>query len=308
MSRVYVFTEYGGPETEALIERPVPQPGPEEILVEVRAAGVNPVDWKIRKGLLGRSPGRVLPAPMGREVSGVVQAVGAEAEGFRVGDAVLGLVAPGQGGFADHALLRATDAVAKPVDVSFEAAATIPVAGTTAYDLTHAVELVPGQTLLVLGAGGGVGHLAAEIGRVRQLEVIGIASEAKRALVESTGAAFVASGAEVAERVRELAPHGVDLIVDLVGGDALRAVAPLATSPDRIISAADPATAEALGGVGRPSDPEALRKVTDVIGRAVITPQISAAYPLERARDALAAVEARHAAGKTVIVPQSLKS
>lgn len=305
MSRVYVFTEYGGPETEALIERPVPEPGPEEILVEVRAAGVNPVDWKIREGLLGRSPGRTLPAPMGREVSGIVRAVGADVTGFTIGDEVLGLVAPGQGGFADHALLRAGDAVAKPEDISFEVAATIPVAGTTAYDLTHAIQLDAGQTLVVLGAGGGVGLLAVEIGRVHKFQVIGIASDSKRELVESAGAAFVAAGAGAAERVRELAPDGVDLIVDLVGGDALRALAPLAKSPDRILSAADPETAEALGGAGRPSDPEALTKITDVIGYGVITPQISGIYPLDRARDALAAVEARHATGKTVIVPRT---
>lgn len=308
MSRVYVFTEYGGPETEALIERPVPEPGPEEILVEVRAAAVNPVDWKIREGLLGRSPSRTLPAPMGREVSGVVQAVGTDVEGFAVGDEVLGLVAPGQGGFADHALLRAGDAVAKPEGISFEVAATIPVAGTTAYDLTHAIELEAGQTMVVLGAGGGIGHMAAEIGRVHQFNVIGIASDSKRELVESTGAAFVASGEDAADKVRELAPDGVDLIVDLVGGDALRDLAPLAKAPGRILSAADPATAEELGGAGRSSDPEALKKITEVIGYGVITPRISATYPLDRARDALAAVEARHATGKTVIVPRPSSS
>lgn len=302
MSRVYVFKDYGGPETEALIERPIPEPGPGDLLVEVRAAGVNPVDWKIREGLLGRSPNRTLPAPMGREVAGVVAAVGPGVEGYAVGDEVLGPVGPGQGGFADHALMRAEQAVAKPAGLSFEVAATIPVAGTTAYDLTHAIALNPGDTMLVLGAGGGVGLLAAEIGRVRTLRVIGIASESKRRLVESTGAMSVASGPGVADGVRRLAPAGVDLIVDLVGGDPLRAIASLA-KPGRILSAADLATAEELGGAGRPNDPVALRRITAIVSSGAISPQIAATYPLGRARDALAAVEAGHAVGKTVIVP-----
>lgn len=301
MSRVYVFHQYGGPEGEELIERPVPEPGSGEILVAVRAAGVNPVDWKIREGHLGRDANP--PVPMGREVAGVVAAVGPGVEEYAVGDAVLGPVAPGEGGFADLALLRAEEAVAKPEDVDFVVAATIPVAGTTAYDLTHAIELETGQTMLVLGAGGGVGHLVAEIGRVHEFRVIGVASQGKRDLVESTGATFVAAGDGAPAAVRDLAPEGVDLIVDLVGGQALRDLAPLATAPDRIVSAADPQTATELGGTGRAHDPESFTKITSVIGYDVITPRISEVYPLERAREALAAVETGHAAGKTVIVP-----
>ena len=301
MSRAYVFNQYGGPEGEELIERPVPEPGPGEILVEVRAAGVNPVDWKIREGYLGREAD--LPVPMGREVAGVVAALGPGVEAFAVGEEVLGPVAPGQGGFADHALLRAEQAVAKPDEISFAVAATIPVAGTTAYDLTHESELETGQTMLVLGAGGGVGHLAAEIGRVHKFRVIGIASQDKRDLVESTGATFVAAGHGAPAAVRELAPQGVDLVVDLVGGQALRDVAPLATTPDRIVSAADPRTVTELGGTGRSRDPEAFEKITSVIGYEVITPRISGEYPLDQARQALAVVETGHAVGKTVIVP-----
>lgn len=164
MSRQYLFTEYGGPEVEAMRERPAPEPGPGQLLIEVRAAGVNPVDVKIREGRLGRE--RDLPAPMGREAAGIVTAVGPDVAGFAVGDEVLGLLARGEGGFADHALLSAASTVTKPEDIGFEVAASVPVAGTTAYDLTHQVELEAGQSLLVLGAGGGVGHLVTQIGRV----------------------------------------------------------------------------------------------------------------------------------------------
>lgn len=301
MSRLYVFTEYGGPGTEALIERPVPEPGPGELLVEVRAAGVNPADWKLRAGLFGRDG--ELPRPMGFEVAGVVLAVGAGVEEYAVGDEILGTPAPGEGGLADHTLVRAEDAVTKPEDISFAVAATIPVAGTTAYDLTHAIELEAGQTMLVLGAGGGVGHLVCEIGRVHQFRVIGIASERKRDLVESTGASFVTAGDGVVAAVRELAPNGVDLLVDLVGGQALRDVASLAVSPDRIVSAADTVTATELGGSGRTNDPESLEKITGVIGHEVIGPRITGEFPLDRAREALALVEGGHSEGKTVIVP-----
>ncbi|MDO5738620.1 MAG: NADP-dependent oxidoreductase [Ornithinimicrobium sp.] len=301
MSRVYVFNQYGGPQGEELIERPIPEPGPGDLLVEVRAAGVNPVDWKIREGHLGTD--EELPVAMGREVAGVVAAIGPGIQEYAVGDEVLGLVGPGQGGWADHTLMRAADVVAKPEEISFAVAALIPVAGTTAYDLTHAIELRAGQTLLVLGAGGGVGHLVAEIGRVHEFRVLGVASGRHRALVESTGATFVGTGEGVVSAVHELAREGVDLIVDLVGGQLLRDMAPLAKAPHLIISAPDPETATELGGSGRTYDPESLAKITSVIGFKVITPQISGKYPLARAREALAAVESRHAHGKIVIVP-----
>lgn len=301
MSRVYVFHEFGGPEGEELIERPVPQPGGGEITVAVRAAGVNPADVKLREGAFGREG--PLPRGLGFEVSGTVTAVGPDVEEYAVGDEVLGSVTPGEAGFADHALLRVRDTQLKPEEISFAVAATIPVAGTTAYDLTHDIELEAGQTLLILGAGGGVGHLVAGIGKVHQFKVIGIASESKRELVESTGATFVASGDGAAAAVREIAPEGVDLIVDLVGGQPLRDIAPLAKSPDLVISAADEVTVTELGGRGRVNNPESLEKITSVVGYEVVTPLISAQFPLERARDALAAVEGGHTVGKVVIVP-----
>ncbi len=298
MSKVYVFTQYGGPEHEELQERPVPQPGAGELLVEVRAAGVNPADWKIRTGQLGTNG--QLPAAMGLEVAGVVTAVGDGVTEFAVGDPVLAGVPAGNGGFAEHTLVRAADAVAKPEDVSFTDAATLPVAGATAYDLTHQVELEPGQTMLILGAGGGVGLMAAQIAHVHQFRTIGVAGEAKRELVESTGATFVPSGDGFTDRVRELAPEGVDLVIDLVGGDVLRQAAPLAPAPGRVVSAADPAVVD-LGGAVRERNPEALGKITGVVEYGLVDPHVTATYPLQQAGQALAAVESGHAAGKIVI-------
>ena len=298
MSKVYVFTQFGGPEHQELQERPVPQPGAGELLVEVRAAGVNPADWKIRTGSFGTN--RTMPVGMGLEVAGVVAAVGDGVTEFAVGDAVIAGVAGGNGGFAEHTLVRAAEAVAKPDEVSFSDAATLPVAGTTAYDVTHQVELEPGQTVLILGAGGGVGLMAAQIAKVHEFPVIGVASESKRELVEATGATFVPSGPGFADKVREIAPNGVDLVVDLVGGDVLREAAPLATEPSRVVSVADASVVD-LGGAMRDRNPEALGKITGVVQYGLVDPHVTATYPLEQAGEAMAAVESGHATGKVVI-------
>ena len=301
MSKVLVFNDYGGPEQQELIQSPVSEPAADQLAVRVVAAGVNPVDWKIRAGLLGRD--RALPAPMGREASGVVTAVGPGVSQFSVGDEVLGEVAPGHGGFAEHTILRADKTVAKPEEVGFAEAATIPIAGATAYDVTHQIELEAGQTLLIVGAGGGVGQIAAQIGKVHQFTVLGVASASKREVIESSGAVFIESGDGVADRVAAAAPDGVDLVVDLVGGDALRAVAPAAKDPSHVISTADPDTVRELGGVPVERTNEGLEKITDVIGYGLVAPTVTARYSLDDAARAIDAVENGHTTGKIVIEP-----
>lgn len=299
-SRVYVFTDYGGPEYEQLIERPQPTPGPDELAVQVHAAGVNPADWKLREGRFGRR--HRLPAAFGFEVSGVVVAVGDGVAGVVPGDAVLGPPTNGWGGYADHTLLAAADAVAKPDVVSFEAAATLPVAGTTAYDLIHQVDLQSGQQLVIVGAGGGVGMMATQLAVLRDLDVIGVAGEAKRNQVTALGATFVPSGDGFVDRVRPWLTSGAHLVVDLVGGATLRQAATLAADPWRVVSAADPDVTD-LGGSTRQRNPEALQTLTSYVGQGLVDPNVTASYPLQDARDALARVEAGHATGKTVLRP-----
>lgn len=301
MPHVYVFKDFGGPEQQELIDSQSPPPAAGQLAITVKAAGVNPVDWKIRAGHLGRK--WPLPAPMGREAAGVVTAVGEEVEGFAVGDEVLGAVAPGHGGLAEHTLLDAAHTVAKPEEISWADAATLPVAGATAYDLTHQVELEPGQIMLILGAGGGVGRMAAQIGSIHEFRVLGVASAAKRESVEATGAAFIESGDGVAERVRAAAPDGVDLLLDLVGGEALRAVAGTVKDPSRIITTADPETARQLGGVPVERTTEALAKITDVVKYEVVDPHVTDRFSLADAGKALAVVEGGHAEGKVVVEP-----
>lgn len=301
MTRALVFNSYGGPETQEIIERPVPVPGPGEIAIEVKAAGVNPADWKIRAGQMGAH--WQLPAPMGREASGIVTAVGPDAGNFAVGDEVLGLAAAGHGTFAQHTLLNVMQTVAKPEELSFADAAALPVAGATAYDVTHQIELEPGQTMLILGAGGGVGVMAAQIGNVHKFAVIGVASASKQQLVESTGATFVASGVGAADRVRSVAPQGVDLVIDLVGGEALHEIAAVAKNPKVIITTADPATAQQLGGSAVLRTEEGLEKITGVAQYGLVDPHVGERFTLDNAHEAIAAVEAGHTAGKVIIEP-----
>ncbi|MFD1505850.1 NADP-dependent oxidoreductase [Georgenia yuyongxinii] len=302
MSRVLVFREYGGPETQELVERDVPEPGAGEVRVAVRAAGVNPADWKRRSGRFGTKI--ALPAPMGLELAGVVESVGADVAGLEVGDAVLGVPARGWGALAEHTIARAEDLVPKPAAVSFVDAAALPVAGATAYDVVHQVPLGPGATLLVTGAGGGVGVIAVQLAvAVLGLRVIGTGSEAKRALLEELGAVFVASGPGVADRLVAAAPDGVDAVVDLVGGEALREAARLAREPAAVVSTADPAGARELGGAGVVRHPtrESLGALLGHVVAGHVRPRVSGVFPLERVAEAVAAVETGHATGKVVV-------
>lgn len=301
MSRVLVTTAYGGPEHQQLLEREAPAPRPGEIAIAVRAAGVNPADVKRREGVFGTSA--PLPLAMGLEASGAVTALGEGVEGFAVGDAVLGTPARGRGAFAEHTVLRAAEAAHVPAGLGLVEAATLPIAGTTAHDLLHQVPLEPGETVLVLGAGGGVGRMVLQLAAARGLRALGVASESKRSAIEATGALFVPSGAEAAEAVRALAPEGAAVLIDLVGGDALRALAPLVRRADHVLSAADQETAEELGGAGRTTSPEALAQITAAAAAGLVDVTVLETYPLDRAAEAIARLERGHLGGKLVITP-----
>ncbi|GGJ06045.1 NADP-dependent oxidoreductase [Streptomyces brasiliensis] len=304
MPKAYVFTRYGGPETEAFVEVARPRPGAGEVLVAVRAAGVNPVDWKLRSGY--RRPGetgeRVFPAVFGNEVSGVVEEVGAGVTGFAAGDEVFGNTVAG--GYAEYALLPAAVTAHKPAELSFADAATLPVAAATAYDGVRQLDLPTGATLLITGAGGGVGAAATQIARAFGLQVVGVSSEGKKDFVESLGAVHVPSGPGLADRVRAAAPDGVDGVYDLVGGEVLAEAAALLTDRSKLITAGATAeTVSALGGarVARARNAAVLDEVARLVGNGDLDPHVTRTFPLERAEEALRAVEEGHARGKIVI-------
>ncbi|QIQ01420.1 NADP-dependent oxidoreductase [Streptomyces liangshanensis] len=303
MTQAYVFTSHGGPETEALLELPdQPEPGPGQLLVAVRAAGVNPFDHKLRTGFqLPGAPPTQFPAVFGGEVAGVVQAVGPDVTGFAVGDAVFGSAVTG--GYIESTLVPAAVAAHKPDALSFTDAATLPVAAATAYDGVNQLDLPKGATLLITGIGGGVGVAAAQIAVARGLRVVGTASAGKKEFVESLGATHVTPGPDVAARVRAVAPDGIDAVYDLVGGAALEAVAELVEDRTKLITAGDYATVTRLGGqpVQRLRNAEVLDRVAELAVSGALRPYVTRTFPLERAGEALRAVEEGHAQGKIVI-------
>ncbi|WP_068158840.1 NADP-dependent oxidoreductase [Rhodococcus phenolicus] len=297
MPLAYGFAEYGGPDTQQFLDPAVPEPGPGQLLVAVHAAGVNPADWKIRAGTRKDTVPVTLPAVLGREVSGVVTAVGDRVDGFAVGDAVFGATATGFGGYAEYTLLNAHGTAHKPERVSFAAAATVPVAVGTAFDIVDALAVSDADTVLVVGAGGGVGSAATQLARARGARVLGVASAGKRDLVEAAGASWIESGDDAATRVA-----GTTAIVDLVGGATLRTFA-AAVPGARIVSVADPAGAAELGGSGveRRRTTEVFTTVAALIADGTVDPCVEQTFPLSEAGAALAAVESGHARGKVVI-------
>jgi NADPH:quinone reductase-like Zn-dependent oxidoreductase len=301
--KVFRFREYGGPETQEFVELDKPQPGAGEILVHVRAAGVNPVDHKVRSGMFSGLGFRALPSEFGSEVSGVVAGIGEDVEGFAVGDEVFGWPAPGHGAFSEYTVTRVDTTVKKPPQLSFIDAAALPVAAATAYDGLVQLDLSTGQTLLITGVGGGVGVAAAQLARNAGITVLGTGSESKRELVESLGARLISYDDGVEERIRQLAPEGVDGLFDLIGGQALAAVAGLVKDPAKLVSVGSPAAAEQLGGaaIRRDRTTRVLNEVARLAAAGKLDPQVTQVVPFAEAPAAIAAVESGHPLGKVVL-------
>ncbi|WP_306045255.1 alcohol dehydrogenase catalytic domain-containing protein [Streptomyces acidiscabies] len=298
MPLTYGYERFGGPEVERFAEVPRPVPGAGDLLIAVRAAGVNPVDHKRRSGRLpAGTPAVALPAVMGGEAAGEVVAVGAGVAGFAVGDAVLG--GPTTGGFAQYALLPARAAVRKPAEVSWVDAACLPIAGATGYAAVRRLGLSAGATLLITGVAGGVGVVAAQVAVGLGVNVVGVAGPDKRAFVEGLGVRFVASGTGLAAAV----PGGVDGVLDLVGGEVLRESAGLVADRKRLASGADREAVAALGGsaLGPVRDPAILEAVVELVRTGALDPKVTSIVPFARAATAVRAVESGHGRGKTVL-------
>jgi NADPH:quinone reductase-like Zn-dependent oxidoreductase len=304
MSTALGYRAFGGADVQEFFDRPDPAPGPAEVLIRVAAAGVNPLDHLLRSGYAPRMNGHLpFPQVLGMEAAGTVLAVGADVTGLSAGDRVAGFALTGAGTYVGTTLLLAESTGRIPDALPETWAATIPVAGTTALDALDQLALPAGASVLVNGVGGGVGIAVAQIARDRGLVVVGTASAAKRDLVAKTGATFVDyTAGDVVDRLRAHAPDGFDAVVDTVGGDSLRAVAPLAATPGALLSVGDLSVPE-LGGVfvHRRLDRDSIERVAELMATGRLDPHITATYPLARAGEALALVETRHAAGKLVI-------
>ncbi|AUY49118.1 NADP-dependent oxidoreductase [Streptomyces sp. CB01881] len=238
MTKAIGFSAYGGADVLHPIEIDLPAPGPGQVRVAVRTAGVNPLDHKLRNGALTELFPLTLPYVTGSEVAGVVEEVGEGVTEWRPGDEVFGLVH--SGGYAEHALVEAGKLVRKPATLGWEEAAAIPAAAETAWRVLDLLGVGNGQTLLVHGAAGGVGTLLLQFARSRGIRVIGTASEANHAHLRELGAVPVAYGDGLAERVRAAAPEGVDKVLDAAGqGDVLPFSIELAGGAEHVLTIAD---------------------------------------------------------------------
>jgi NADPH2:quinone reductase len=235
---VVLATAFGGPEVLQVVEQPLPEPGPGEVVLEVRGAGVNPVDWKLYSGMFGADEA-ALPMALGFEASGVVTAVGAGAAGpIEVGDEVVGYRV--DGAYADRVVVSTDALVPKPAGLSFEAAAGLMLAGATAVHALAATAVGDGDTLLLHAASGGVGLIAVQLAVARGARVIGTASEAHHEELRSLGAEPVTYGDGLAGRVKALAPDGVDAAIDGAGTEeSLDVSLELVSDRDRIAAIAN---------------------------------------------------------------------
>ncbi|MEV6973070.1 NADP-dependent oxidoreductase [Kitasatospora sp. NPDC093806] len=231
------FAEYGTVDVLHPIEIELPAPGAGQVRIAVRAVGVNPLDSKVRSGVIAELFPVTLPAVVGYEVAGVVEAVGEGVTEWQPGDEVFGLVEGG--GYAEHVLAAAGKLARKPAGLDWTRAAAIPVAAETAWRSLDLLGVEPGQTLLVHGAAGGVGTLLLQFARARGIRVIGTASEGNHAYLRELGAVPVVYGDGLADRVRAVAPDGVDRVLDGAGTDVLPLSIELAGGAEHVLTIAD---------------------------------------------------------------------
>ncbi|MFC8306363.1 NADP-dependent oxidoreductase [Streptomyces olivaceus] len=292
------FAEFGGPDVLRLVDAEEPHPGPGRIRIAVRAAGVNPVDWRIREGqVLGAHPVE-LPAGVGLDAAGVVDEKGAGVEGVEIGDRVFG---EGSSTYAEFAVLGAWARM--PEGLTFEEAAGYPSVVETALRVLREVGVRAGQTLLVSGASGGVGSAVLQIARERGIKVIGTAGAANQDYLRGLGALATTYGEGWVERVRRLGP--VDAALDLAGSGVIRELVGLTGDRDRVLTIADlgaPGLGVRFSGVAG-SVPDALAEAADLISRGRLHIPVEQTYPLADAAAAHADSRTGHARGRRVIVP-----
>ncbi len=298
------FSEYGGPEVLQLVEVDDPVPGPGQVRIAVKAAGVNPVEWKIRQGLMAQTRPLKFPAGLGSDLAGTIDQIGEGVSGFQVGDQVLGSsVSPA---YAQLALAQPAGLVAKPAEISWEVAGGVAIVARAAWRTLAELRVASGETLLVHGAAGGVGLVAVQLAHARGVRVIGTASEANHEYLRSLGAIPVTYGEGWEERVRALAPGGVDAVLDGSGRGELRGSIALAGGTERVVTIAayDAAQHGVLfsGPQSTIDASPALGEVVPLIAAGKVVLPISRAYPLAQAAAAHAESEAGHVRGKIVLV------
>jgi NADPH:quinone reductase-like Zn-dependent oxidoreductase len=296
------FSEFGGPEVLRVADVEEPHAGAGQVRVAVRGAGVNPIDWKVRSGAMQQFMPIELPSIPGSEVAGVVDEVGDGVTDVSVGDEVFGFAVGG--GAAEHAVLE--HYATKPAGMSWTEAAGLPVAVETAGRTLDLLGLEPGQTILVNGAAGGVGTAAVQLARARGARVIGTASEGNHEYLRTLGAEPTTYGDGMVERVRELAPEGVDLALDTAGRGALPELIEITGGPEHVVTIADFSAAEhgvrVSGGAGERSW-DALGQAARLSEAGELTMPVAQTFPFDQAPEAQRISQGGHVRGKLVLVP-----
>ena len=302
--KAITFADYGDPDILQLCDLPDPKVGPGEVLIRVRSASVNPVDWKVLKGHLDGLMVVEFPAIPGWDVAGVVEAVGLDTPEWSPGDEVIAYARKDwvqAGTFAELVSAPVRTVARKPKSLDWHQAAGLPLAGLTAYQLLARLGLKDGETVLVHAAAGGVGLLAVQIARALGARVIGTASEGNHQFLRELGAEPVTYGAGLAERVRELAPDGVDVVADFVGGVLETTLAALKDG-GRHGSVTDGSVAEA-GGLSAWVRPNAedLTALGDLADAGKLTVPVAEVFALADAAKAFELSQTGHVRGKIAI-------
>ncbi|WP_405719266.1 NADP-dependent oxidoreductase [Streptomyces sp. NBC_01537] len=295
------FDEYGDPSVLHLTELPEPHAGPGEVRIAVRTAGVNPIDWKIRAGYMKDFTPVDFPAIPGLDAAGVVDEVGEGVEGVGVGDEVFG---SGSGASAQYAVLD--HFAAKPASMSWAQAAALPVPAETAQRTLGLLgSPAAGQTLLIEGAAGGVGSTAAQFALADGVTVIGTASPANHDHLRSLGVIPTTYGPGLVERVAELAPGGVDVVLDTAGKGSIQDLIAVAGDPAKVVTIADFSAGQyGVRVTGAGSDPqrfEALPKAARLFEDGKLAIAVDSEFPLAETAKAHERSEGGHLTGKIVL-------
>jgi NADPH:quinone reductase-like Zn-dependent oxidoreductase len=306
MSRAVRFDEYGDVDVLKVVDVEDPVPGPGQLLIRVRAAGINPGEGKIREGLLHERWPATFPSGQGSDLAGVVEAVGDGVSSFTPGDEIIGFT-DSRGSQAELAVIDAKNAARRPAGVPWEVAGALFVVGATAWAAVGAVNLSEGDTVVVSGAAGGVGSLAVQLARRTGATVIGLASEPNHEWLRGHGVIPLTYGDGVADRIREAAPAGVNAFIDTIGGGYVELALELGVAPDRIDTIADFDAPAKYGvkaeGNAAGASAKTMAELAALIDEGALEVPIAATYPLDQVREAYAELERNHTRGKIVLVP-----
>jgi NADPH:quinone reductase-like Zn-dependent oxidoreductase len=306
MPKAVRYDDYGGIDVLQVVDVDRPVPGPGQVLVRVKAAGINPGEAKIRDGQLAERWPSTFPSGQGSDLAGVVAELGEGVTGFAVGDEVIGWT-DNRASQAEFVVVEAGHLVPKPAGVSWEAAGGLFVVGATAYAAVRAVAAGPGDVVVVSGAAGGVGSIAVQLAARAGATVIGLASPANHAWLASHGVTGVAYGDGVADRILAAAGGRVDAFIDTVGGDYVELALSLGVQPDRIDTIANFTAQEKYGvkidGNAAGSSADVLAELAGLIDKGQLEIPVAGVYPLTEVRAAYTELEKGHTHGKIVLEP-----